>query len=330
MLFFCAVQAGTNFLPSEMQILAQKGVTFVYQNRFNEADKAFKQIAKKWPSHPIGYFFQAANLDAIMVYYGIDEQERPFYEMCDKTIQIGERFVQSNPGDLWAQFFIGGAQGYKGTYEARYKRWISAFRNGLDGVNMLQKISAKDTSLTDAGMGIGMYLYWRSKLMKTLWWMPGVEDKREEGMNILRRTMERGVFTKEGSAQSLTSVLMEEKRYADALIIAERMLALYPQNRVFLMYEAECLFQLKRYKKAEEAYHYLLDTIEADEKDNHYYAIACRLFLGKIYFQQDMNFRCVAECRRLLRYNLDTKTADWTKEQRKEAQALLEKSKVKM
>jgi len=283
------------------------GIRLIYQERFAEAQDLLARMTKKYPEHPAGYFFQAAALDAVMQHYASDRHEQRFFELCDKAIRVGEQYLRSHPNDVWAGFFVGGANGFKGTYEARYERWISAFRNGYEGVSIFQKIAQRAPGFADVGMGLGTYDYWRSRLTKTLWWMPGVEDRREQGIQELRNTMERGVYTKEGSASALMWALMEEKRFADALLVTERMLALYPNCRVFLWAQGEALYRLGRYKQAEDVFVYILDTVEADADDNHYNAITCRHFLSKIYFERKIYYKAMAECRRIQRYPLDQK-----------------------
>lgn len=294
-------------LPREMNDEIANGIRLIYQERFQEAQDVLARIAKKYPDHPAGYFFQAAAIDAVMQYYATDRHEQRFFELCDKTIRVGEMYLRSHPDDVWASFFVGGASGFKGTYEARYERWISAFRNGYEGVSVFQKIAKKSPGFVDVGMGIGTYDYWRSRLTKTLWWMPGVEDRREQGIQGLRNTMERGLYTKEGSANALMWALVEEKRFADALLVSERMLALYPNCRVFLWGQGEALYRLGRYKESEEVFTYILDNVESKADDNHYHAITCRYFLSKIYFERKIYYKAMAECRRIQRYPLDQK-----------------------
>ncbi len=294
-------------LPREMHELVESGVRLVYQERFAEAQEVFGRITKKYPDHPAGYFFQAAATDAVMQFYGTDRLEKPFFEFCDKAVRVGELYLRSHADDLWTQFFVGGANGFKGTYEARYERWISAFRNGYEGVSIFQKIAEKSPGFADVGMGIGTYDYWRSRLTKTLWWMPGVTDHREDGIQKLRNSMERGVYTREGSANALMWILIEEKRFAEALVVTERMLALYPKCRIFLWAQGEALYHLGRYKEAEDVFTYILDTVEGDAEDNHYNGIYARHFLAKIYFARKVYYKALAECRRIQRYPLDPK-----------------------
>jgi hypothetical protein len=36
----------------------------------------------------------------------------------------GENLLENDSKNQWAKFFIAGADGYKGTFEARYEKWI--------------------------------------------------------------------------------------------------------------------------------------------------------------------------------------------------------------
>lgn len=301
-------------LPGEMRQLIQRGIKQVYLEQFDQAERTFGIIRKKWPSHPAGPFFEAVTLDARMYYYGNDYYEKDFFKLCDQAVQLGEKKVRGNPKDLWSKFFIGGAHGYKGTYESRYKRWISAFRNGFEGVSVFKEVQKASSQIVDVGMGIGTYDYWRSKLTKTLWWMPGVADRREEGIRTLYNTMKNGVYVKEASAQGLAWILIEEKRYPEALKISEQMLATYPNSRVFLWTKAKCLFMMSKWDASEKIYRYILDTMEASEHDNHYHAIKCRYQLGEIYYYKKIYYKALAECRRIQRYPISGKVREWSEE----------------
>ena len=314
LIFICVVGAvssnAVQSLPAEMHRQIIKGIGLIYSEQFKQAEKVFNRISRKWPENPVGFFFRAATIDATMHYYGTNDQEQSFFELCDRTIRVGERNSRRNPEDLWSPFFVGGARGYKGVFDARFKRWISAFRNGFEGISILKSTLNKDPSFIDAKMGIGTYYYWRSKLTKTMWWLPGVKDNREEGIKMLREAMEKGIYTKEVSATNLIDIYIAEKKYNEGLAVAERMLSVYPDCRTFLWGKAECLFNLGKLKEAEKIYSYILDTSEASSNDNHFNVIKCRYYLARIYFKQGFRYKTIAECNRILRYVLDKRVKE--------------------
>ncbi len=281
-----------------------KGIDLIYNEKFVKAEGLFRKMTKKWPDHPVGYFFQAVIMDATMYHYGTNNKEQQFFKMCDKTISVGNALLKKSKNDLWTKFFVAGAYGYKGTFDARYKRWVSAFRNGFEAVSILKEIKKANPNLTDVNMGIGTYHYWRSKLTKTLWWMPGVSDNSKLGINLLIKTSNSSTYTKEATTRNLVDIYIGEKQFTKGLILSNKILKKYPNCRFFLWGKAECLFNLKRWDEAEKIYRYILDTSEADKFDNHYNAIKCRTYLAKIYYNKNIFYKSMAECRRVQRYVL--------------------------
>lgn len=295
-------------LPGDMHALALSSIDLVYKEEFKQAQAVAKRIIKDYPAHPAGYFFLAAVLDAHMEHLQSNDDEIEFYRYCDIAIGKGEEMLDKTPDDLWAKFFIGGANGARGTYESRYSRWITAFRYGWQGVAIFKDLLQKDSTLHDARMGIAVYDYWRSAMMKMLWWMPGVEDKREESIKELTAVMEDGVYVREAAAKQLISILNNEKRYAEALALSEKMLQQYPAFLVFHWGKAESLVGLGRWADAEKGLKYILKRIEGEGAKGNYNEILCRYYLAKIYLEQKRYPLCVYECNTIAACRIDADT----------------------
>jgi tetratricopeptide (TPR) repeat protein len=221
-----------------------------------------------------------------MCYFLDNRKEDEFYKYCDLAVEKSEILIGKKSDDEWALFFMGGAEGYKGTYESRYERWITAFRYGWKGVSILMKLSEMKSDIEDINYGIGSYDYWRSALMKTLWWMPGVKDRREDGIKKLYIASEKGVYTRLISSAALIDVLVNENRVEEALPIAQKMLKTYPSSSMFLWGEGKSLFGLGRYEESRQVFALMLKKYESEEVNNHYYAALCHFWLAKVSFAQ--------------------------------------------
>jgi hypothetical protein len=172
------------------------GLEHLQHERFSRSLRVFEKIKGDYPDHPVGYFLVAVALDAKMYFYCSSANESEFMKNCEQAIEVGERLLQKTPDDKWLLFFTGGAYGYMGTYKARYKNYITSFRNGWTGVSMLKKIYKKDKTFVDVLLGLGTYNFWSSKFSKALWWMPGLSDKRELGINQLKKVVQQGEYTR--------------------------------------------------------------------------------------------------------------------------------------
>lgn len=297
--------AGPSLSP-EMHDMITASIDLVYKEKFLSAEDEAKKIIKKYPEHPAGYFFCAAALESWMSFYESDKREEEFYRYCDLAIGKAEKLLAgSGPDKDWALFFLGGADGTKGTYESRYEKWITAFRHGWRGVSALQSLHKRNPKIKDVNYGLGIYDYWRSSLTKILWWMPGIDNKCQQGIDELFDAKKNGVYTSISASVALITILCNEARYKDALTIADEMLRKYPASLKFSWGKAAALFGDGRYDEAENVYRYILERVEAEPFDNHYNAVLCHFWLAKIYLKMKRNTESVAECNRMGYYNLD-------------------------
>jgi tetratricopeptide (TPR) repeat protein len=280
-------------------------IDLVYSEQFREASAEAKKMIRRHPDHPAGYFSMAFSLDSWMVYYQSDEKEDDFYRYCDLAIEKGEKLLHGQKDTDLIKFLIGGADGYKGTYEARYERWITAFRYGWKGVAVLLELESSGSDMVDIYYGIGCYNYWRSALMKVLWWMPGIKDRREEGIGQLVRAQKEGVYTNVSASMTLIDILVNEERFKDALLVAEEVLKKYPESMLFKWGKARALFGLGDYEKAAALFNEMVIKTENAEYDNHFNVSHYRLYLARIFMQQRKYIEAVKECNIIARYNLE-------------------------
>ena len=268
-------------LPDDMHTWASASVEMVFKEDFRNSEEEAKKIIKKYPDHPAGYFFQAAVLDAWMLRYQSKRREKEFFRLCDQAVEKAEKILSNNRDDEWARFFMGGAEGYKGTYEARYERFVTAFRYGWKGVSIFQNMASSGSKIPDIQFGIGTYDYWRSALMKMLWWMPGVSDNREVGIAKLKNVKENGVYSRSAAAMVLIDIYINECRFADALELSNEMVKKYPRAQIFRWGQAAAFQGLEMHDDAVKAYQFILSRNEIDPNSNHYNSVVARAAIAK-------------------------------------------------
>lgn len=294
-----------DYLPAGVYQSSDRCIQSIYSADFKQAEQEARALIKKYPDHPSGYFFSAVVLDVWMEYYQSTEKEEEFYRFCDLAIQKGEILLEEEPGNPWPRFFIGGADGYKGTYESRQGRWITAFRFGWKGVSLLMELKKSFPEMGDLNYGIGSYNYWRSAMTKKMIWLPGVEDKRDEGIRMLKGAMEEGLFTRIPAAAALEPILLNEGKYEEALELANKMIEKFPRSLVFYWGKGEALFGLRRFGEAEKTFRSILSRVESEPYDNHYNAVVCHYWLARIALETRNYTQTIAACNRMNYYKLD-------------------------
>lgn len=292
-------------LPQDLQSAALATIDFIYHEQFKKAEEEARFIIKKHPEHPAGYFFMAVVLDSWAAVYQSNKKADEFYRYCDLAIEKGENLLAKDSKDQWAKFFIAGADGYKGTFEARYEKWITAFRYGWKGVSAFLDMEKVGCSIVDINYGIGSYDYWRSALIRILWFMSKVDDKRQKAIDRLYYAQENGIFTRTSSSAALVDILINESRYSEALDIAEKLLLKYPGSTIFNWGKARALFGLNRYDESMKVFRTLLSKVESDPNDNHYTASLCHLWMAKIEMKRGNYSQAITECNRVGYYDFE-------------------------
>jgi len=304
LLRFGAAFAQPQQLPADMHGWASASIECVFREDYKGAEEEAKKILRAYPEHPAGYFFMAAVSEAWMQRYQSNKREAEFYRYCDQSVEKADKILASDPNDDWARFFMGGAEGYKGTFEARYERYITAFRYGWKGVSIFMKMAAGGSKNPDINFGIGTYDYWRSALMKMLWWMPGVDDKREIGIDKLKGVIKDGVYSRAAAGCVLIDVFINEKRYDDALNVATDMGKKYPKALSFMWGRAAALHGLKRYDEAAAVYKAIYAKCENDPNTNHYNAVKARVGMAKAYLALGKNSEALEQANAVIAYQL--------------------------
>lgn len=262
-------------------------IDLIYSEDFKAAEDVARKLVKKYPENPAGYFLVAVALDTWMAFYFDKKKEDEFYKFCDLAIEKGEKILAINSGDEWALFFMGGAEGYKGTYEARYERWITAFRFGWRGVSTLLKLTEMQSDIIDVNYGVGSYDYWRSAMINTLWFMPKIKDKREDGIKRLIVAADNGILTKLTAHTALIDVLLNENRFAEAMTYTDRLLSLYPLSTQAMWGKARALYGLGQFDESRRYFTKVLKRFESDEYKSVYYQVLCNYWLARVDFADE-------------------------------------------
>jgi hypothetical protein len=281
------VEADEARLAAEIDSRATRFMSLLYSGKFDEATRQAQQIIRRHGEHPAGYFFHALSLEVQMVTFGNCAYEDDFYRLCEKTIEKAENMLETSPGSPWPNFFIGGANGLMGMYEMELERWITAFRHAWKGMRYLRKVQERFPGIHDVYFGIGSYEYWRSAKAKQLWWAPSDEDKRSQGIQKLYKAKNKGLYTKEPSADALIDIFNREARYTPAMNVVNEYAARYPNSLVFLWGKVHALIGTGSYAQAEALLKKILRLVENGYPSDTYNRGLVYYHLARVYISQD-------------------------------------------
>jgi len=256
--------------PAEIYSLIYRSIDLSIRHRYAEAEAAAREIIHCQPDSPAGWFFLSGVINSQMTDFEDYSREKEFFTCLDKTAAKAEAKSKSRRPQAWDYFYLGGAKGYKAFYHLRNERYLSALGEGISCINALEKALALDSTLYDAYLALGNYKYWISRKTQFLQWFPFIPDRREEGLQEVWKSKERGKFTHESAASALGWVLIDAGRAAEARAVAEEMLKKYPESRFFIYIKARAAFDQKDFKEALKIYGQLLKSVRSAEQNNHF------------------------------------------------------------
>lgn len=226
-------------VPSELQTLKQ-GFSYVYDEKYEEAEKIFSAYIAKYPERPDGYFFMAGRWAEYINAYQQREALSEFNRWAGLTIKKGEAYIKAHPGDPAGYFYVGNVYGYMGLLEAQDQKLVSAFMSAVKAKGALEKALEIDPRLDDAYFGLGTLYYYASKKYVEEGGMVGWvvkkfithdRDMRAEGISMLRRALSSGGITADSAFGSLMWVLLTEGEYDEARQMAQEMAVRWPGDK---------------------------------------------------------------------------------------------------
>lgn len=272
-LLFLLVNCGSNSFAqrsesSDIDTLLMQGIDLTMRHEYDNAYSVFGKISNHDSENPIGFIFQAAVLQARAEDYLLETDRTQF----DSLLALAERrssvIQKMKPKDARGYFYgamILGYESYVASESGEYFRALTKARSVLSYYREALKL---DSGFTDCYAGLGTFLYWRSRKVEFLSWLPFISDDRSEGIRLLRQGVLTGRYNRFVSANSLIVVLTDAGAYEEALKHCDEILQIYPMNRNFLWAKSIALDKWGKNKEAIRSYNLFLESIARSQSKN--------------------------------------------------------------
>jgi tetratricopeptide (TPR) repeat protein len=285
--------------------LVLRGVDFTFNNRFVEAEQLFDQLIEQYPQHPVGYFYKAATVQAEMLDAEDYRQEKLFFELAGRTIQLADSLQKTAQDDSWISFYKGSAFLYRSFMKMKMGSWLSAYKDASRGVKILETVVSQDSLLYDAYLGIGSFKYWKSTKAEFLLWLPFISDQREQGISMIYQAIEKGDFVSYVGRDQLVWILMDKKDYAQAFKLAQQNYQAYPDSRFFKWTLAAAALHSQQWELSLQLYQELLQQVQRLPENNHLNEIECLVKMAEIAANNQQWQEVYHLADRALRFNLE-------------------------
>ncbi|HEX3130153.1 MAG TPA: tetratricopeptide repeat protein [Thermoanaerobaculia bacterium] len=244
---------------------ARVGLNYLYDMDFGAADSIFSEITARYPDHPVGPYLQALlPWWAIQIEPDDPSQDPAVFEAMENVLDVCDRRLRKNPGDLDALFFKAGAHALRGRLHADRRNWLRAARDGQQALKTLQEVRKRDPNNDDLYFGIGLFDYLADEVPKQYRVLRPFarlfpKGDKDRGITELERAMRKGQFVSAEAAYSLLQIhYIFEKDYQASLRYAQWLRARHPDNSIFQLYEGRIYERLGRFGEAERVFQNVL------------------------------------------------------------------------
>jgi hypothetical protein len=299
----------------------------IYHYRFDQAHRSADSLVINYPAEPEGYFYEAMILwkkfqTKIISLDSASNDGESYKQLLQKVVEICSDRLGSDGGDLRSMFYLAGAQGFLGRYEALKNNMFSAATQAKKGKEIFERILKREPRLLDANLALGLFNYYASMIpwyAKLFSWIIGISGEKELGIKQLEIAAQEGSLGKWEAAEVLSFAYINQERYRDAWTLLEPLAARFPENIEFHYGLALSYYKLKEWDSVIDHASPILEThhtVRYGEKNVIGY---CYFVRARAFYERGRYEEAIADCDQLLALGLPPSLLTWTYLSRGEA-----------
>ena len=257
---------------------------FGYRQLYDSALAITSAAIARDPTDPAGYYWRAALLQLLINDSGRGGLADSFFALSDRAVALCQQRLAKEPNDVQAHFYFGMTQMNRSSFLGWQQQSLSAFRVSRSVAPHLNAALKRDSSLTEARLGLGMMDYFMAMSSRyTLGLrLMGSRDKAYAAIKPLAD----GNGELKAPAQMMMAYMLKEDRDYDAAVgYCRRLLASYPGNRSTLRLMRDVFFKASRYAEAVQVGVGLDSALPKAFADNKYCMAENWIVCGKAYAQ---------------------------------------------
>ncbi|MEX0747460.1 MAG: hypothetical protein WD275_05615 [Rhodothermales bacterium] len=271
---------GTSILDDVVvQYQTEKGLKYLYDMKFDKAQRMFDLIDKGHPNHPIGPFLHALNTWwEILMDLSHESHDKEFFAAMEEVIERSDRLLKKDPHDFDAMFFKGAALGFRGRLRSNRGDWFQSAKDGLRAMDYVLGVARRDPGNADFAFGKGIYDYYAAAIPEKYSYVKPVmvffpRGDKQRGIRELERTAKNGRFIQTEAAYFLLQIYyLFEDDYEKSRYYANWLRERHPDNSFFHMFEGRVYAKWGQWLKVREVFDGILDRYMA--RQNGYNAAA--------------------------------------------------------
>ncbi len=253
------------YAQAQFDSLTNTGIKQIYSLEFKKAEATFNKVQYDFPKKPAGKFF-----DAMIVWWKImlnmndEEYDDILIDKLDNVIDFCDDLLDENENNFDAQFFKGGALGFKGRLNSLREEWFNAALNGKEALPLVYKSYEIDSTNADVQLGFGIYNYYAAVIpekypfVKPLMLFFPKGDKKK-GLKQLIYAADKSKYAKYEARFFLINIYYKfEENYNQALFYVNQLQKEFPNNSVVEKYKGRILIKSGKTESAVKVYQSIL------------------------------------------------------------------------
>ncbi|SFQ36429.1 tol-pal system protein YbgF [Hymenobacter arizonensis] len=238
-------------LNQDIQLELGGAVQNLYNFKFDQAEKQFRSLRRRYPQHPMAYFLLGLNTWwKIMPSNTYNKQyDKLFFAYMDTAITKAETMYQADSRNYEAAFFLSAAYGFDARLNAERRNWAKATVSSKRSLTYLQKSREANGLSPEFVFGEGLFNYyavWIAEeyplLRPVLLFFP--RGNRATGLAQLENVAANGFYTATEARYFRMRIMgsATENNPAAALETARGLTKDYPNNSCFQRAHAQNSF----------------------------------------------------------------------------------------
>lgn len=283
----------------EVHNFLKNGIKKIVEQDYAGADSLFNKLNIEYPSLPLGKIYLAASHIARSFDYGEQFETDKIETLLNDSYKQAKDLLDKDPKNVWYNYFTALAEGYTAYFEAIQENYFSAMSSGLSAVNYYEDCIKIKPGFYEAFIAIGTYKYWKSRKTEFLHWLPFVSDERIEGVELLETAINNNSYNTHLAINSLIWIYIDQKRFGDAVKLAEATLKTNPWSRIFKWSLGRAYEDLDR-KKSITVYNEILQSYPPEGISNHLNVIVLKHKIAQQHEKLGEKKRAIDLCNEIL------------------------------
>jgi tetratricopeptide (TPR) repeat protein len=279
--------------------LLRTGINYIVNQDYKSASKCFNELNNKYPSLPLGKIYLAANKIAEAYDYAQEFDETFIYEKLEAAKQQSKKLEEEDNENIWNQYFFALSEGYLSYFEALNNNWFSALSSGVNSISKFEQILEADENFYEAYIAIGTFEYWKSRKLEFVNWVPFADDTKDIGIDLLIVAIDSSSYNSHLAVNSLIWIYIDQKKYADAIEVAQSALEEFPQSRTFKWGMARAYEELNPLKSIE-LYKEILNSYPELKNSNYVNEITLKHIIAQQYAKIGETQQAIEYCDEVL------------------------------